>query len=202
MAILQRGADLFYTFRFIKLLVTKWENTDAYKLGIIDANGKPLRKVATLSTPDEKSAYTMFHRLVYNLKRLLNKVPLVGKTSLASWAAALWLIKEETGMSEKAVVKLVEKYCDDNGIQLDTTTLSESNNWVCNQDGTLTEGSYQLVRDIASPKTGEIIAKAGSNVLVKESVSPIGSIMGSNVYSVEHIKTRQQIYISSEDIIK
>lgn len=202
MAILQRGADLFYTFRFIKLLVTKWENTDAYKLGIIDADGKPLKKVSELSTSDEKSAYTMFHRLVYNLKRLLNKVPLVGKTSLASWAAAIWLIKEETGMSEKAVVKIMENYCRDNGLELDTRTLSESNNWICDSEGFLREGSYQLTHDIASHKTGEIIAKSGTNVLVKERLAPKGSILGANIYEVQHIKTRQNIYVSTEDLLK
>lgn len=202
MAILQRGADLFYTFRFIKLLITKWENTDAYKLGIIDINGNPLKKVSTLTTSDEKSSYTMFHRLVYNLKRLLNKIPLVGKTTLASWAAAIWLIKEETGMSEGAVVKLIEKYCGDNGIKLDTKTLSESNNWITESNGDLKAGSYQLRNSIASPKTGEIIAKAGTNILVKETLSPIGNILGSNVYMVEHINTRQKIYVSTEDISK
>lgn len=202
MAILQRGADLFYTFRFIKLLITKWENTDAYKLGIIDINGNPLKKVSTLTTSDEKSSYTMFHRLVYNLKRLLNKIPLVGKTTLASWAAAIWLIKEETGMSEGAVVKLIEKYCGDNGINLDTKTLSESNNWITESNGDLKAGSYQLRNSIASPKTGEIIAKAGTNILVKETLSPIGNILGSNVYMVEHINTRQKIYVSTEDISK
>lgn len=202
MAIIQRGADLFYTFRFIKLLVTKWENTDAFKQGIIDKDGKPLKKASELTTSDEKSAYTLFHRLVYNIKRLVNKVPLVGKTSLASWAAALWLIKEETGMSEKAVVKLLEKYCKENNIELDTQTLSECNQWNSDENGNLQEGSYQLRNDIASPKTGEIIAKAGTNVLVKETTSPVGSIMGSHVYMVEHIRTRQKIYVSTEDIIK
>jgi hypothetical protein len=202
MGIIQRGADLIYTFRFIKLLVTKWENTDAYKLGIIDADGKPLRKASSLETSEEKSAYTLFHRLVYNVKRLVNKVPLVGKTTLASWAAALWLIKEETGMSEKSIVGLLEKYCKDNDISIDTKTLSESNNWLLESNGNLKSGSYQLVHDIASPITGEIIAKAGSNVLVKESTCPIGSILGSSIFYVEHIGTRKHIYISTEDVIR
>lgn len=203
MAILQRGADLFYTFRFIKLLVTRWENTDAHKLGIIDANGKPLKRVADLNTPDEKSAYTMFHRLVYNIKRLINKIPVVGRTTLASWAAAIWLIKEETGMSEKAVISILEKYCKENDIEFDKNVdLSESNNWFIAEDKSLPSGSYQLVHDIASPKTGELIAKAGSNVLVKENVSPSGSVAGSYVYQVEHIQTRQKIYITTSDILK
>ena len=202
MGLIQRGADLVYTFRFIKLLVTKWTDFDAYKLGIIDADGKVLKKASTLETPEEKSAYTMFHRLVFNVKRLLNKIPVVGKTTLASWAAALWLIKEETGMSEKAVVGLIEKFCQQNGIEMDTVTLSECNNWLTDESGKLYAGSYQLTQDIASPKTGEIIARAGTNVLVKESAAPVGSILGANIYAVEHINTRQQIYVSTEDIVR
>ena len=201
MAILQRGADLFYTFRFIKLLVTRWENTDAFKLGIIDRNGKPIKKVRDLNTSEEKSAYTMFHRLVYNIKRIVNKVPLVGKTSLASWAAALWLIKEETGMSEKAIVKLMEKYAGDNDIELDTN-LYESNGWSSDENGNLRQGRYTLTENMISPKTGEVIARAGSTVKVNEPTAPSGTILGANIYAVEHISTRQTIYISTSDIVQ
>ena len=35
-----RAIDLFVTYRFIKLLVTPFKETDAYKLGIIDEKGK------------------------------------------------------------------------------------------------------------------------------------------------------------------
>ena len=34
-----RAIDLFVTYRFIKLLVTPFEKTEAYKLGIIDKDG-------------------------------------------------------------------------------------------------------------------------------------------------------------------
>lgn len=200
MAIIQRGADLFYTFRFIKLLVTKWENTDAFKLGIIDASGKPLKKVRDLNTSAEKSAYTLFHRLVYNIKRIVNKVPLVGKTSLASWAAALWLIKEETGMSEQAIVKLMEKYAKDNGLEFDTS-LCENNEWFSDEHGKLRAGSYNLSHDIASPKTGEIIAKKGSTVRVSENTEASGTMLGANVYMVEHIQTKQKVYVTISDIL-
>ena len=204
MGILQRGADVFYTFRFIKLLVTKWENTSAYKLGIIDKDGKPLKKVAQLETNEEKSAYTMFHRLVYNLKRLLNKVPLVGKTTLASWAAAIWLIKEETGMNDKRVLSILEKYSKDNGLQYDWNDqmILENNTWLTESTGELRKGSYVLLDDIASISTGEIIARAGTTVRVSESTMPVGSVLGSNIYKVDHISTKQSIYISTGNIVR
>ena len=37
-----RAIDLFVTYRFIKLLVTPFEKTDAFKLGIIDKDGNVL----------------------------------------------------------------------------------------------------------------------------------------------------------------
>ena len=90
MSILKRGADLVYTFRFIRMLVMKWENWDAYKLGIIDENGKRIKSVK-LDSPEKKNAYTPFVRLGPNIKRLLTKIPGAG-TKLGSFAAALFLI--------------------------------------------------------------------------------------------------------------
>ena len=108
MSIISRTGDLFYAYRFIKLLVTPWEKTEAFKFEIIDDEGKVLKKTRELKTSDEKAAYTVFHRLVFNIKRLLNKLPF-GKTKLASWATALFLIKEETGMSEEEIIKVLKK---------------------------------------------------------------------------------------------
>jgi hypothetical protein len=102
---LLRGPDFFYAIRFLRLLTTKWENTNAFKLGIVDKNGKKLKKP---QTSEEKGAYNTFHKLVYNIKRLINKIPL-GKSTLASYAAALFLIKEHTGISDKKLVKVIKE---------------------------------------------------------------------------------------------
>jgi len=87
--------NLFFIYKFIRILTTPFESTDAFKLGIVDETGKILRKHGTLKTTEEKESYTMMHRLVWKLKRLMEKIPF-GKSRLASYAAALWLIKEET----------------------------------------------------------------------------------------------------------
>jgi hypothetical protein len=103
MGILAGGVNLYFIYKFLRILTTKWEDTDAFKLGIIDEKGKILKKHSTLKSSDEKDAYTLMHRLVWKLKRLLNKIP-GGKSKLASYAAALWLIKEErefTGTNEE-----------------------------------------------------------------------------------------------------
>ena len=90
-----RGADLYFVFRFLRLLTMKYTSTNAYKLGIIDKKGKPLKKSADLETVKEKSSYTMLHRMVFKIRGLLEKIPIVGKTILLNYAAALFLLKEQ-----------------------------------------------------------------------------------------------------------
>ena len=72
MSIIKRAGDLVYTFRFSRLLTTAFEDTEAFKLGIIDKDGKR-DKTFTLNTSENRSKYkdyyTPFHRLVFNIKK-------------------------------------------------------------------------------------------------------------------------------------
>jgi hypothetical protein len=88
-----RAVDLVITYRVIKLLVTPFERQEAYKQGIIDKDGNVLRKFNTLKTTAEKKSYTMLHRFVFNLKRILKRVGLGGR--LGSFAVALALLLRE-----------------------------------------------------------------------------------------------------------
>lgn len=192
MSVISRTGDLFYAYRFIKLLVTDWDKTEAYKLGIVDEDGKVLKKSSQLKTSDEKSAYTVFHRLVFNIKRLLNKLPF-GKTKLASWATALFLIKEETGMSEEAILKVLK--------QMDITfedSLFEST-WFM-ENATIQPGVYKLNTDMLSHKTGEVIASKNTKVMVHENCCPVDTIITTPIYEVTHIKTKQKIYVNPGEI--
>ena len=90
-----RGADLYFVFRFLRLRTMKYEKTDAFKYGIIDKKGKPLKRSSELESVDEKAAYTMLHRLVFKVRRLIEKVPVLGKSILLNYAAALFLLKEQ-----------------------------------------------------------------------------------------------------------
>ena len=67
MGILKSAADLVFTIRFLKLLVTPFEKQEAYKYGIIDDKGKVLKKYKTLKLEKERKAYTLLHRFVFNL---------------------------------------------------------------------------------------------------------------------------------------
>ena len=88
--------DNLIAFRVLYKLVTPFKDTDAFKYGIIDADGKLLRKASTLRTIKEKDAFTLLDRLVFNLKRLLMKLP-GGDAKLKNIVAAYFLIKENYG---------------------------------------------------------------------------------------------------------
>ena len=88
-----RAVDLVITYRVVKLLATPFERQEAFKYGIIDKEGKVLRKLRTLKTTAEKKAYTMLHRFVFNLKRILQKAGLGGR--LGTFAVALGLLIRE-----------------------------------------------------------------------------------------------------------
>lgn len=186
-----QAADLVYAFRFLKLLTTKWEDTKAFELGLIDKNGKKLKKA---TTSEEKKAVTLFMRLVFNIKRLISKVP-GGKTSIASYAAALYLIKEHTGMSEYKMAEVLKK----SGYEPDDTELTEG--WII-KDSVLLPGRYQLTEDILSPTTGETIGRKGTSVSVSENCSPIDTIFNAHIYEVKHVNTQQMLYVSAGDLVR
>jgi hypothetical protein len=89
--------DNLIAFRLLYMLVTPFKETKAYKLGIIDDKGNNLKKTSSLKTVDEKDAYTYLHRLVFNVKRILNRLP-GGESKLKSIVAAFWLVKESYEM--------------------------------------------------------------------------------------------------------
>ena len=88
-----RPVDLLIAYRVIKILVTPFNKQPAYKMGIIDDKGKVLKKYRTLTTSGEKQSYTMLHRFVFNLKRILAKAGIRG--ALGSFAVATALLLRE-----------------------------------------------------------------------------------------------------------
>ena len=57
-----RFVDSLIAYRILKLLVTPFDKTDAYKLGIIDAKGKELKRMQELNSVNERDAYTLLKR--------------------------------------------------------------------------------------------------------------------------------------------
>ena len=190
-----RAIDSLIVFRFLKLLVTPFKDTKAYELGIIDERGKNLRKARKLNTEEEREAYTILHRLVFNIKKLIEKVP-GGKTKLGSYAAALFLIKEHVkdkiedwDMLEKEFYKYikdnVEPYDLDEEIQFTDK---------------LTKGKYKLMNDIYTDKDTEASAKIGDIVVAYKDTPPYDQVMGVDIFPVIHEKSQEEIYVTIEDL--
>ena len=88
-----RLVDSVIAYRILRMLTTPFEETDAFKLGIIDAKGKELIPMRSLNTVNERDAYSILHRMIFRIKRIIEKVPVENK-KLATFAAALSLVKE------------------------------------------------------------------------------------------------------------
>tara|TARA_Y100000361_G_scaffold120256_1_gene111894 strand:+ start:218 stop:847 length:630 start_codon:yes stop_codon:yes gene_type:complete len=115
-----RVIDSLIVFRFLKMLVTPFKKTPAYKFGFIDERGN---RIKFLTDPDnknqklpnnpkskeEKNSLTPLHRLVFNLKKLIEKIP-GGKSILASYAVALLLLKEEHDLDDEQAEQLYEDF--------------------------------------------------------------------------------------------
>ena len=192
--------DAFITFRFLKLLVTPFNKTEAFRLGIIDERGKVLRKYKTLERIEERQAYTILHRLVFNVKKLIEKVP-GGKSRLASYAAALFLIKEHVREYQDSDGQLLEKelykYLKDNDlVEEDHGEIKEEITFADN----LLKGQYKLIQDVGVDEDDKVIGKKGDIVNVYSDQAPQDTVMGQDVFEVIHDKTKDVLLVTIEDI--
>lgn len=94
--------DLYIVYRILKKLTTPFKEWDAFKYGIIDAEGNIIKKQEDRKSQEEKDSLGFLDILILRLKKVLEKIPF-GKTRLASYAAALFLIKEEKNLSEENI---------------------------------------------------------------------------------------------------
>ena len=199
-----RAVDLFVTYRFLKLLTTPFEKTDAFKLGIIDANGhriklpKSTKPAVELTTSELKNSYTILHKLIFNIKKLFAKVPGL-RTKVGTYAAALFLLKdtfkehvEDPDMFEKEFIK----YLKENKIELDREISEE----VIGFGEVLPKGEYVLKNDILNKEEEELTAKKGDRGVAFADESPIDTVLGVEIFPVVHVKTQEKIYVSLEDI--
>ena len=179
MGILSRSGDLVYTLRFLRLLTTPWEETGAYKEGIIDENGKKIKKPTTSA---EKDVYNTFHRLVFSIKRLVNKIP-GGKSKFGSYVAALLLIKEKLELSDKSIAKIVER-CGIDPLDI----LAESSEWFILPDGTMSPGVYRMNEGGKMlNSTCEEMCRKDDRVRVLENCNAVANICGLDIFEVVHI---------------
>jgi|TARA_B100000287_G_scaffold381563_1_gene386014 hypothetical protein len=203
-----RAIDLFVTYRFIKLLVTPFEKTEAFKLGIIDEDGNRVMpppvagvrqtKPEPLRTTAEKNAYTILHKLVFNIKKIFAKVPGL-RTKLGTYAAALFLLKDtfkESVDDPDIFEKEFMKYLKEQGYEIDNSISEE----VIGFGEVLPKGEYVLVNDILNKEEEELTAKKGDKVVAYDDEPPVDTVLGIEIFPVVHMNSKEKIYVSLEDI--
>lgn len=200
MGILKSAADLVYTIRFLKLLVTPFDKTEAFKKGIIDADGKKNKEFNTNSIDDReayRSHYTPFHRLVFNLKRLMSKVP-GGQSVVARYGAALALIKEHGELSDERLMQIHEE----TGIDI-LDCLAEQSEWFMLDDKQLSPGIYRMKHDTITALYCEDIVKKGDRVrIIETQASPIDEVLGLDIYKGLHENSSQWVYFTTGEITR
>jgi hypothetical protein len=191
---MSRAIDLFVTYRFLKLLVTPWKKQEAYKQGIIDANGKTLIKSRDFTKDDQRQAFTLLHRLVFNCKRILSKIPFI-KSQLGTYAAALFLLKEHYKIENLPEAEITKYLLENKLIDLNDNISEE----VIGFGNMLPAGEYKL-KDQVTADDDEIDAQKGDVVTALEDTPPSDRILGVDIFPVIHQKSNKKIYVSLEDI--
>ena len=176
-----RVIDALVAYRVLKILVTPFKRTKAYKLGIIDEKGKVL---ITKSFPagkrqEARKAYTLLIRFVFNLKRLLSKVGIRGPLGSAA-AAAVAFFKEENDYNP-IIEKEIYKYIKEQGFEFD---VNES------YGEPIQHGKYIVNKDIYDLE-GEIVINSGEVIDFYEDTQPI---MGYDVFKYNNA------YLTTEDL--
>ena len=174
--------DNLIAFRILYMLVTPFNKTDAYSLGIIDEKGNQIKKMKDLKTSEEKDAYNNLTKLVFNLKKLLAKVP-GGSSSLASLVAAYWLIKESYAHNRKVTEDDLSAVISDidNGVSFIEEELE-------------IEAFIQLIEDggaaAIANTTGSAVSTDQTVVRLKNK-KPVSGILGGSKYMARRSKPLQ-----------
>ena len=181
-----RAIDALIAYRLLKLLVTPFKRTKAFKMGIIDEKGKVLIKSKDFlkSFPSGKiqearKAYTLLIRFIFNLKRLLSKVGIRGPIGSAA-AAAIAFFKEQNDYNP-IIEKEIYKYLKEQGFEFDVNE---------NYCEPISHGKYIVNKDIYGLE-GDIVINKGEAIDFNEDVQ---TIMGYDVFKY------QNAYLTTEDL--
>jgi len=176
---MSRVIDAVIAYRVLKLLVTPFNRTKAFELGIIEEKGKVLKKSKEIKNPKERNAYTLLIRFVFNLKKLLAKVGIRGPIGSAA-AAAFAFFKEQHGENVE-VEKVIYNHLKEQGFEFQIDE---------NYGEPLTEGTYKVKHDIYNSE-GEVVINIDEEVYFKETTD---IIMGYDVFK------HKDIYLTTEDL--
>ena len=179
--------DTVIVFRILKMMTRKWEEMDAFKFGLIDANGKRIKGVKPKGS-EQKNSFTLLHRLVFNLKRVLELLPF-GRTRLASYAASLALLKEHFNINGEALERHFYQYLKENNMTLD---LLEGHDNLNN----LQKGmEYELRLSVWNEE--DVIGKRGDRVQV---LGKTDNVMGVDIYKAYNFDQDESMLITGHDV--
>jgi len=176
---MSRIIDALIAYRILKLLVTPFNKTKAFKLGIIDDKGKVLIKSKQIVNQEQRKAYTLLIRFVFNLKKLLAKVGIRGPLGTSA-AAAIAFFKEENGNNPE-IEKLVYNRLKENGFEFQVDE---------NYGEPLRPGTYRVNRDITDLE-GDIVININEEVIFEGNTD---TIMGYDVFKYRNV------YLTTEDL--
>ncbi len=170
MGILAGIGNIYFVYQFLKKLVTPFNKTKAFELGIIDEKGKILKRRRDLEGDEEKSAYSLSDTLIWNIKKLMGKIP-GGKSRIASYAAALYLIKEQQDGYKITEEELELQFFDmfermyNNDLEFDSRTLKKFEDVLIEDTPTTNMGSGNLATRgiplMKKPPKGLVMKKFG-----------------------------------------
>ena len=182
--------DIIFVYNFIKDLVVPFKETKAYKLNIIDERGNILIKRADLKTAEQKKAYTYRNRLVWNLKKVLEKVPFM-RSKLASYAAALYLLKEDIQYKTTKTNLFEDAFADKFDFIIEDTEYKPI----------LQRGAYTLDSYIGTTYNEQQLNE-GDVILVLNDTHPIAESLGFNMYRVLHLESECEIVVPLEILVE
>ena len=170
MGVITTIGNIYFVYQFLKKLVTPFEKTKAFELGIIDEKGKILKRRRDLEGEEEKSAYTLSDTLIWNIKKLMGKIP-GGKSRIASYAAALYLIKEQQDGYKITEEELELQFFDmfermyNNDLEFDSRTLKKFEDVLFEDTPTTNMGSGNIATRgiplMKKPPKGIVMKKFG-----------------------------------------
>ena len=183
---MSRVVDALIAYRLLKLLVTPFNKTKAYKMGIIDDKGKVLikkrdfaREIPSNKRSEAINSYTLLIRFVFNLKRLLSKVGVRGPLGSAA-AAAIAFFREENQYNPE-IERQVYKHLKEQGFEFDVNE---------NYGEPIPHGKYNVNKDIYDLE-GEVVINKGETIDFNEDIQ---TIMGYDVFKYN------DVYLTTEDL--
>ena len=181
MSAITTGVDYYLAYQFLKKLTSPFNKTEAFKLGIIDKNGKVLRKRNKLSSK-ERDSYKIMDTIAFNLKKLLQKLP-GGKSKIASLGAALFLMKEETIIKESFPQSASFNYHRDN-FEEEFKQFINSQECYDSLQGMIQYLKEEEVQILLIPEDGPTVVTTGQAGLGTNPPGPSRRFAGAKVFKV------------------